>query len=219
MPRDDLSSYSNAVGAAGSLAEPPSETDDTGEGTQAPAGGEPNPDPMLPIAQGSAEPATASDAGGSPNAAPELEPDAGAPPLDAGTPADQCSRTQGTLEPGTTVCLFVASEARVSWPSALSACRARESTLVSIKTSERNDFLTTLIDTDAWTGGNDPGGNPGANQFVWRDGAPVEPIGWAPMEPDNAPNQFCILKTAEPAGPWRDRGCGELHAYACERTL
>ena len=123
------------------------------------------------------------------------------------------------MEPGSTVCFFVASTARVTWQAAVLACQSRNSSLVSVKSSARNDFLTTLIDSDVWLGGNDPGPNPASNMFVWRDGSAVAPIGWASTEPDAVADQFCIAKTAEPQGPWRDRPCSELKAYICEQTL
>jgi hypothetical protein len=150
---------------------------------------------------------------------------------DAGPIANACTSTQGTLEPGTTVCLFFASQARVTWQAANLACQSRNSELVSVKTEGRNDFLTALIGTtDIWIGAQDPGVDPAANDFVWRDGTAVSPSfdPWATGEPDAVANQLCVSKTGEPAAPpgpaapWRDRPCTDgtdLRAYVCEQTF
>jgi hypothetical protein len=186
---------------------------------------------MLPLDGGGSQ-ASGSDAGpgadgGVPDAGLAPEPDAGG---DAGPIANACASTQGTLEPGSSVCLFFASTARVTWQAAELACQSRNSSLVSVKTTARNDVLTALIGTtNIWIGALDPGTNQGANAFLWRDGTPVNlELGtWAATEPDAVADQFCISKTGEPAAvappgpaaPWRDRPCSELKAYVCEQTF
>lgn len=232
LPRDDLSSYaSNSVGQGGADENSGPDASSAGSAGLQGQGGNPGEitDPNLPIDGDGSELADAGapleDAGVSDvlDASPA---DSGA--SDAGQLESACAATQGSLQTGTNVCLFFASAARVSWQAAALACQSRSSVLVSIKDVERNDFLTNLIgSTDIWTGGNDPGANPGANAFVWRDLTPVSlDLGtWATGEPDAVADQFCVAKTGEaaappsPASPWRDRPCSELKAYVCEQTL
>jgi hypothetical protein len=231
LPREDLSDYSGSSSGQGAAIQDPSTESAGGAagGLTGSGGSETGPDPMLPLNPGGAEAGSAGveDAGAllDAEAVPAPEPDAGG---DAGPIANQCTSTQGTLEPGSTVCLFFASLARVTWQAADLACQSRDSDLVSVKSLARNDFLTTLIGTtDIWIGAQDPGANPGANAFVWRDGTVVgeafDP--WATGEPDAVIDQFCVSKTGEPAAPpgpaapWRDRTCSELKAYVCEQTL
>jgi hypothetical protein len=195
-----------------------------------------DPELLPPVASGDAAP-------GEPEAVtrPEESTDAteapsGAAPLasdegvlgDASPLADECARTGGILEPGSAVCLFFDSTARVTWQAAASSCESRGSTLVAIETSARDDFLTSLIgNTAAWIGANDPGTDPAANDFIWRDGSAVDLMlgTWAAGEPDDVADQFCVLKSigagrrGGPAAPWRDRPCSELNAYVCEQSF
>lgn len=231
LPRDDLSSYaSNSVGQGGDGNASPDASSAGSAGLEG-QGGNPGEitDPNLPIDGSGSELADAAaaveDAGVSDllDASPA---DSGAG--DAGRLESACAAAQGSLQTGTNVCLFFASAARVNWQAAALACQSRNSTLVSIQDLARNDFLTSLIgNTDIWTGGNDPGANPGANAFVWRDMTPVSLVlgTWAAGEPDAVADQFCVAKTGEaaappsPASPWRDRPCSELKAYVCEQSL
>ena len=234
LPREDLSSYaSNSVGQGGSNGNsfPPDASAAGSAGLQGP-GGDPGEltDPNLPLDGSSDSNGDASapvEDAGVPEAS-DAAPGTDSGAFDAGPLANACTATQGTLETGTNVCLFFASTARVSWQAAALACQSRGSLLVSIRDVARNDFLTSLIgSTDIWTGANDPGTNPGANAFVWRDGSPVSlALGtWADGEPDAVADQFCVAKTGEaaappgPASPWRDRPCSELKAYVCEQSL
>jgi hypothetical protein len=233
LPRDDLSSYAtSAIGQGGSGDAPVTPDASTGSAGLQGQGGNPGEttDPNLPLDGSSGSNSDASpsveDAGVPEASDASPETDSGA--LDAGPLADACAATQGTLQTGTNVCLFFASAARVTWQAAALACQSRSSVLVSIKDLARNDFLTTLIgSTDIWTGANDPGTNPAANAFIWRDSTPVSlALGtWAVGEPDGVADQFCVAKTGEaaappsPASPWRDRPCSELKAYVCEQTF
>ncbi|MEO8182282.1 MAG: C-type lectin domain-containing protein [Deltaproteobacteria bacterium] len=236
FPREDLADYSSSSGGqGGALQNPPPEATAGAAGRSEGQGGtEMGPDSMLPLAGGSlsgdagASTGVVEDAGALDAGLPPPDPDAGD---DAGPIADACASTQGTLEPGTTVCLFFASQARVTWQAADLACQTRNSELVSVKTEARNDLLTTLIGTtNIWIGARDPGADPAANAFVWRDGNLVslsfDP--WATGEPDAIAGQLCVSKTGElavppePAAPWRDRPCADvtdLRAYVCEQTF
>lgn len=145
------------------------------------------------------------------------QPSAGASP----SPEEQCAESQGVLTE-TNVCLIFVAAARVSWQAASLGCQVRNASLVSIKTVERDAFISSLIDTDIWTGGFDPGSNPNANGFVWPDQSAVDTASsnWADDEPDGAANQFCLTKRApSEGGQWADADCSELKAYVCERTL
>jgi hypothetical protein len=236
FPREDLGNYaSSSTGQGGAIQNPPSEPTAGAAGSLDGQGGtEMGPDVMLPLDMGN--PQSGTDASSAIDGdAGLLQADAGFPGADAGGDAgpiaNACANTQGTLEPGSTVCLFFASNAAVTWQAAALACQSRNSALVSVKTAARNDFLTALIGrTNIWIGAQDPGADPAANAFVWRDGTPVvlsfDP--WATGEPDSVANQFCVSKTGElaappgPAAPWRDRPCTDLtdlRAYVCEQTL
>ena len=235
FPREDLSSYaSSAIGEGGASQNLPPEPAGGDAGSLDGQGGtEMGPDTLLPLDRGDSQSGDVDaassilDAGLLEDAGPPPGPDAGG---DAGPIANACADTQGTLEPGTSVCLFFAALPRVTWQAADLACQSRNSTLVSIKTVARNDFLTALIGrTDVWVGAQDPGTNPAANAFVWRDLVAVDPdvASWATGEPDTVADQFCVAKTGElaavappgPPAPWRDRPCSDLKAYVCEQTF
>ena len=238
FPRDDLSDYSSSsIGQGGTIPNPaPEATGGADSGPEGQGGSELGPDTMLPL-EGGGSAARGSDASTGPSEDAGVPEDAGLPPPpepdagDAGSIADACALTGGALEPDSNVCLFFASTARVTWQAADLACRTRNSALVSVKTAARNDLLTALIGTtNIWIGARDPGTDPAANAFVWRDNAPVilafNP--WATGEPDTVANQLCVSKTGElavppgPAAPWRDRPCADLtdlRAYVCEQTF
>ena len=224
LPRTDLSAYSS-----GGV-----EPDEPMPSPALPATA--SPALLPPVASGDAAPGEPeamtppeanTDVTEAPIAATPLQSDQGM--LDDASPlADECARTGGVLEPGSTVCLFFDSTARVTWQAAASACESRGSTLVAIETRACDDFLTSLIgNTAVWLGGNDPGTDPAANEFIWRDGSAVDLMlgTWAAGEPDDVADQFCVVKTigagrrGGPAAPWRDRPCSELNAYVCEQSF
>ena len=227
LPKDDLDSYSGSAGVAGEPGAGGSETmlDAGSSGAAGASGNLPEPDASTggsAGAGGTSAPPDATtpdpaDAGVTPD--PEGEPltDAG----DAGTVlAAQCASSGGTLEAGTRDCFFV-SAAVLTWQNAVDACVARQSTLVAIKTPERDQFLTTLISAPTWIGARDPGTNPASNLFTWLDDTPATGVNnWAVGEPDAVADQFCVVKTADtPTGPWRDRPCTDTNAYVCERRF
>lgn len=230
LPREDLATYSaSGVGAGGASRSPSAGGSAIADGGVEPTdglggGGNPTDLPLEPGGMGSLAGADASapavDAGELPDAA--LARDAGLPSSDAGFAANECAERQGTLVPGDDACLIFVAAARVSWQAASLGCQTRNATLISVKTVELDSFLTSLIDTDIWLGGFDPGANPAANAFVWRDQSIVDTQleTWAENEPDAVADQFCVSK-ASPAtgGQWRDAPCSELKAYVCELTL
>jgi hypothetical protein len=225
LPKDDLDSYSGAAGVAGEASGGSSGLLPDAGGAAGASGDLPEPDAAAGGNAGASgtpdattpEPgdggASVTDAGSG-----EPLPDAGG---DAGTVlAALCASTGGTLEPGTRDCFFV-SAAVLSWPNALNACIARQSTLVAIKTPERDQFLTTLLTASAWIGARDDAmSDPAANNFRWRDTSSVSSNNWAIGEPDAVADQFCVAKTIDTAaGPWRDRPCSDANAYICEQSL
>lgn len=226
LPREDLASYTS--GGAGGAAQGPSlggsSGTDAGVDATGGQGGEGNPTdlPLEPGNMGSGADASAPLDGGVELSDAAVAQDAGALDADAGLVAAECAASQGTLVPNEDVCLIFVAQARVSWQAAALGCQSRSATLVSVKTVARDGFLSSLIDTDIWLGGFDPGTNPASNAFVWRDQTLVdtELATWAEDEPDAVADQFCVSK-ASPAtgGAWRDAPCTELKAYVCERTL
>jgi hypothetical protein len=234
LPHADLSEYSSSsAGQPGSIENPSGGGAGSG-GLQGAAGaGEPGPDTMLPLDSSGSGPSASDIPLGSEDAGAALL-DAALPApgdasaADAGPIANACTLAQGTLEPGSSVCLIFVSTARVNWQAAVLGCQTRGASLVSVETEARNDFLTSLIgSTTVWLGANDPGANPAANAFLWRDLSAVDlglPV-WASGEPDSVPDQFCVAKSGEaadppgPAAPWRDRPCSDLNAYVCELSL
>jgi hypothetical protein len=235
LPRSDLSDYSSSTaGQPGSIENPPGGDGEAGSGALegAAGAGEMGPDTLLPLDMNGSEPSALNASTGAEDAGAELldaglqQADAGA--IDAGPLENECRLAQGTLEPDSSVCLIFVSMARVNWQAAQLGCQTRGAALVSVKTVARNDFLTSLIGTTTiWLGANDPGTNPAANAFIWRDLSAVDlalPV-WAAGEPDVVADQFCVAKTGEaavppgPAAPWRDRPCSDLNAYVCELSL
>lgn len=135
--------------------------------------------------------------------------------------AAACAASAGTLVDSNS-CLIFVPEARVSWPAASLGCQSRNAALVSIKTLARDELISALIDTDIWIGAFDPGSDPAANAFVWRDQSAVDTTfsTWADGEPDAVAGQFCVTKSPPTFdGQWRDAPCDELKAYVCEQTL
>lgn len=225
LPREDLASYSSSGGEGGttqSLSVGGTASTDAGVDPSGGQGGEGNPTdlPLEPGGMGSLAGADASagavDAGELPDAA--VAQDGGVPGADAGA-ASAC--VDGTLVE-TNVCLIFVSTARVTWQAASLGCQSRNASLVSVKTAERDGILSSLIDTDVWLGGFDPGNDPAANAFVWRDATAVDnaAAAWADGEPDAVAAQFCVSKAPlASGGQWRDAPCAEPKAYVCELTL
>jgi hypothetical protein len=189
------------------------------------SGGEGNSPPfsLAPEGMGSVAGAGSStvaiDAGAPQDAA--VAQDGGAPSVDAGLAASACEQAAGSLVE-TNVCLIFVSTARVSWQAASLGCQSRNASLVSVKTVERDGILSAMIDTDIWLGGFDPGNDPAANAFVWRDQSAVDlqMATWADNEPDAVAAQFCVSKAPlASGGQWRDAPCNEMKAYVCELAL
>ena len=244
LPEEDLSSYSRAVSepARQSGAEPPA--DEVDASTSGAGGGDidrvdETPNPSLPRVDAGVQGVVGSaaidagvvdaDAGSSADAGGEapVAVDAGVLSLaDAALePAALCASLEGTLQPGTGDC-FVLATAPATWQGAVASCQDLGMELVSIGSLERDRFLSTLVATAVWIGGRDPSffmfpgfANPTTNGFTWLDGTAVDDLNWAPGEPDDAPGEFCIEKSADAAGDWFERACTEQKPFICQRSF
>ena len=242
LPEEDLSSYSRAVSEPASQpgAEPPA--DEVDASTRGGSSSDidrvdetPNPDLSRldagvqgTVGSGSIDAGGVdADAGSSPDAGVEAPAavDAGVIALaDAALePAAFCASLDGTLQPGTRDC-FVVAATPATWQGAVTGCQDLGMELVSVGSLERDRFLSTLALTAVWLGGRDPSffmfpgfANPTANAFIWLDGTAVDDLNWAPGEPDDAPGEFCIEKSA--GGGWFERACTEQKPFICERSL
>lgn len=89
------------------------------------------------------------------------------------------------------------------------------SLLTTIHSREENDFVDTLIFSDAWLGGNDIVSD---GAWVWDDG--VEWGGftlWMPGEPNGGDHEQCLLMKYDLTGKWNDDSCSKENVYVCKK--
>lgn len=240
LPRDELSEYSRARPASVTSVGPELATPDRGEldgvdgaGSLEPGGGEGPLDPALqPGAPetssrtGTAPSVAERDAGGLDGGAADASPAERSPDASA-SPSAACTALGGTLEPGTRDCLLIVSppSPALSWNAAANACLAWGGALVTIRTPEREAFLTAATTATVWIGARDLGQpSAAANTFRWDSDESLVDAGphthWAVGEPDDTANQFCVEKREEPPDDaWYDQPCQGLRHYVCEQTL
>lgn len=108
------------------------------------------------------------------------------------------------------------SRVALSWDDARDDCLAGGGHLVTIDSSEEDDFVAALIGVSVWIGASDRALE---GTFVWTDGSALTFDNWGVNQPDAFPAQNCIEKRAEPTAPWYDQTCTNLEFYVCERPL
>jgi len=87
------------------------------------------------------------------------------------------------------------------------------SLLTTIHSREENDFVRTLISSNAWLGGNDIVSD---GAWVWDDG--VEWGGftsWDSGEPNGGDHEQCLAMRL--TGKWNDESCSKENVYVCKK--
>ncbi|KAM5238000.1 low affinity immunoglobulin epsilon Fc receptor [Ctenodactylus gundi] len=101
------------------------------------------------------------------------------------------------------------------WIQARFTCEDMEGRLVSIHSTDEQDFLTKHAHKEgSWIGLRDLDME---GEFVWMDGSPMDYSNWQLGEPNNAePSEDCVMMKG--SGKWNDAHCRSwLDAWVCER--
>ncbi|XP_072037146.1 galactose-specific lectin nattectin-like [Amphiura filiformis] len=107
--------------------------------------------------------------------------------------------------------LYVEKDA--NWLSAERDCEGRGADLVSIHSSEENEFITNMTDGNerVWIGLDDIAAE---GDFTWSDGSHLNFTNWGSNQPDNAnDDEHCVhLKWRDP-GIWNDFTCRSTNPF------
>ena len=90
----------------------------------------------------------------------------------------------------------------MKWDDARNYCQSVGADLASVRSSEINDFLTTLTQAQAWIGGYKNG-----SFWLWTDGSTLGYSNWAENQPDNVSgnqDRIQINFGTAAAGKWDD---------------
>jgi hypothetical protein len=105
----------------------------------------------------------------------------------------------------------------MDWHSARAECLSLGSDLPIVRSAEANEELAThaakLGAYQIWLGASD---EEKEGEWVWVDGTPVDPKGWANGQPDNwgSGEEFATLRTA--SAEWNDRSDYFESKFLCE---
>ena len=116
-------------------------------------------------------------------------------------------------------CYKFTNNPRRTWRMASKACKANKATLLSIHSSDENDFIHSIINIDnkfAWIGLSDLRNE---GQFVWEDGTSGNYRNWRqPTEPNNTGGkEDCAFISHDKK--WNDVPCSESFPYICKYRL
>jgi len=149
----------------------------------------------------------------------------GVPPLPV---VESCDMVAGSVVSPLNGHCYRVNESELTFAEAQSACQRAGGHLVSIASSEENDFARDLHDGEHWLGATDQLGDsvPGVGPYVWVSGEPWEYADWddgqpnafetdCPDENDDADcYEHCGFQTDE--GGWKDRSCWHVIPSICE---
>ena len=182
---------------------------------------------------GSQSPSTLSTGAPEPEASDAGPPSASPPPIDAGSPSPRVAAipaavcaSPGVLGPNGSCYTTVTT--LLNWANARQHCRSLGAgwDLASIRSDEVNQFLTGLLNNDAWIGGSDSSTE---GTWIWVDdqtsfwsgdgtGGPVNAAyaNWYRTEPNGGGNSGCARLVTALAGTWADLTCTDLFGAVCE---
>ena len=110
---------------------------------------------------------------------------------------------------------------RRGWEAAEADCVEQGGHLASIHSGEEQAWLWTRaaeVSDDHWWVGLDDLATEGHHE--WIDGTPVDFLGWAKGEPNNAAGgEDCVTLTSGKGGQWNDFTCKNDLFYICESPL
>jgi cysteine-rich repeat protein len=126
--------------------------------------------------------------------------------------AYSCEREAWTAFDGATNAYQVFYQLK-SFPEAKAACERRGAHLATVFDKNEHGAVALLTQSSFWIGAEAATVNP--KVFSWVTGETVVYENFAFAEPnEDQTNDTCVIIGNDEA--WHDRGCGELHAYACE---
>ena len=152
-------------------------------------------------------------------AEPTTESEAPTNPTTSAPPGEECP--DGWEEkPEFGKCYFF-MDGGVPWSEANEACMALDAkaSLTSVQSEEENDYVQTLVQDLAWTGGSDED-----EEGVWRwveDDSLVEEdfSNWLPGEPSDSEGQNCMAMRSSD-GKWYDTSCNSATpAAVCSKRV
>jgi hypothetical protein len=101
----------------------------------------------------------------------------------------------------------------MSWESARTVCQQFGADLTIVDEDPENMFLfNNMAGTNQWIGARDT--SPGMFDYTWVDGSALGFNAWTGPNPDE--DNGCAQMASGDDGGWRDRGCGDNYAFACE---
>lgn len=107
---------------------------------------------------------------------------------------------------------YYLSNSALNAPQAIDACAGLGGYLVSIASSQENQFVASLLPgTDLWIGFTDVAVE---GQFQWVSGDPVTYTNWGPTEPNNSGGEDYTHLT--PTQQWNDLNGSQVYRYVCE---
>ncbi|XP_030741533.1 low affinity immunoglobulin epsilon Fc receptor [Echinops telfairi] len=113
-------------------------------------------------------------------------------------------------------CYYFGRSKPRKWIQAKHACSDLQGRLVSIHSSQEQDFLSRHASKKgSWIGLQDLDRE---GEFVWPDGSPVDYSNWRPGEPnDQGLGENCVMLLGT-SGQWNDASCRQpLDGWVCER--
>jgi hypothetical protein len=124
-----------------------------------------------------------------------------------------CEGTDAFVDPTSHHCYWV-EEDKAPWLEAMKACEDAGGYLGVVTSQAELDAIDDRVsEGDFWLGG----GTVGSHQpFGWIDGAPWSFAPWKDDHPPPTDNPACVIVAGDPPH-FEAKGCGEDHAYLCER--
>jgi len=110
-------------------------------------------------------------------------------------------------------CYLVLPNKRLKWEEAEEFCNDEKSHLVSIKSKEEQNFIRSIIGSNAvWIGFQKK------RDWQWTDGSSVEYLNWSSGEPNNGGEgrpEKCAMNSAR-SGQWNDFPCDTKFSFICK---
>ncbi|XP_072022085.1 echinoidin-like [Amphiura filiformis] len=106
---------------------------------------------------------------------------------------------------------------RKTWADASTHCKQLNADLVSIHSTEENDYVGSLVTDGSWIaiGFNDLSSE---GNFEWTDGSSADFAAWGPNEPNQSGEEDCteLYPERDPTANWNDCNCLSDKAFVCK---